>query len=259
MSFQVKCMNINSDINVLGGLHDLELIIFYHNQFVNNKNKDSNNSIYPKLKTDRSIKRFKSSILNTFLTFKEHGNRILVSSFLENEKISKDSLLILFWNASLNSELLNYLNCNIYFPAYYSGRSVIKKDEVIACLRELKQTEINLKEWSDSTIETTAYKYLTLLKKFNLMEGAVNKSIIHPYLTDRMLVIFIYWLLSVESKPNLLESPWLKYSLCDKQIFLERIMQKKINKYFLINYSGDKLRIELSIPYEKIYNTLNES
>lgn len=252
-------MNINSDINVLGGLHDLDLIIYYFNKFVINEGIDSNVDNYPKIKTDRSIKRFKTSILKTFLTFKEPANKILVSSFLENEKINKDSLLMLFWNASLNNDLFNYLNNNVYFPAFYSGRLILKKGEVIACLRELKQTEINLKEWSDSTIETTAYKYLTLLKKFNLMEGAINKSIIHPYLTDRMLVIFIYWLLSVESKPNLLESPWLKYSLCDKQIFLERIMQKKINKYFLVNYSGDKLRIELSIPYEKIYNTLNES
>lgn len=251
-------MNINSDINVLGGLHDLDLINFYYKESTLN-DVSERVSFYSKIKTDRSFKRFKSSIINTFLTFKEPKNKILVSSFLENEKISKDSLLILFWNASLNNELLNYLNCNVYFPAYYSGRSVIKKDEVIACLSELKQTEKNLKEWSDSTIATTAYKYLTLLKKFNLMEGAVNKSIIHPYLTDRMLVIFIYWLLSVESKPNLLESPWLNYSLCEKQIFLERIMQKKISKYLLINYTGDKLKIELSILYEKIYNTLNES
>lgn len=251
-------MNINSDINVLGGLQDLNLINFYYNESSQNEVGEGVSS-YSKIKTDRSFKRFKSSILNTFLTFKEPENKILVSSFLEHEKISKDSLLMLFWNASLNNELMHYLNCNVYFPAYYSGRSVIKKDEVIACLRELKQTETNLKKWSDSTIATTAYKYLTLLKKFNLMEGAVNKSILHPYLSDKMLVIFIYWLLSVESKSNLLESPLLKYSLCEKQIFLERILQKKITKYLLINYTGDKLKIELSIPYEKIYKTLNES
>lgn len=252
-------MNINSDINVLGGLHDLDLIIYYYNKFVIKKDLDSNVDKFSKIKTDRSIKRFKTSILKTFLNFKEPESKILVSSFLENENISNDSLLMLFWNASLNNELLNYLNCNVYFPAYYSGRSVIKKEEVIACLSELKQTEKNLKKWSDSTIATTAYKYLTLLKKFNLMEGSVYKSIIHLYMTDRMLVIFVYWLISIDSKPNLLESIWLKYSLCEKQVFVERLLMKKMSKYFFVIYTGDKLKIELKIPYEKIYYSLNES
>ena len=51
------------------------------------------------------------------------------------------------------------------------------------------------------------------------MEGTLNKSITHAYLNDKMFVIFIYWLLSVELKPNILESNWLQYCFL-KNIYL---------------------------------------
>lgn len=70
---------------------------------------------------------------------------------------------------SLNNELLAYLNEKVYFPVLFSGRTIITAEEVSACLKELKQTEEGLKEWSDSTIDITASKYLTLLKNSDFL------------------------------------------------------------------------------------------
>ena len=88
------------------------------------------------------------------------------------------------------------------------------------------------------------------------MEGTLNKKILHPYLSDKMFVMFIYWLNSTESRSNLIDSQWLKYSFCELPVFLERVMQKRFTKYFDLIYTGDKLTIETTIPYENIYNAL---
>ena len=73
------------------------------------------------------------------------------------------------------------------------------------------QTDDDLKGWAEITINTTASKYLTLLKKFGVMEGSMNKTIIHPYLSDKMFTLFIYWLIAIENSPNILNSQWIPY------------------------------------------------
>lgn len=249
-------MNINSDINVLGGLSDFSLIgvlLKENTKLINNNNTQQ---LYTNIKTEKSFKRFEKAINNTILKFRNSNIEAIVRNVLDSEGISFESLLMLFWNASANNELLDYLNQNVYFPAYYSGRVTINNDEIVACLKELKQAEISIQKWSDSTINTTASKYLTLLKKFNLMEGGLNKTISHRYISDKTLILFVYWLLAVETKSNILESRWIQYCFPEKRIFIQRIMQKSFMKYFNLNYSGDKLKIEATISYEKIYDEI---
>ena len=249
-------MKINTDLNILGGLPDWNLInVFLKDSIVTLRQVDGGNS-YTAIKTDKSVKRFEKAISGTLIKFFDAHIESLVRDILIGEEISNDSLLLLFWNASYNNELLNYLNTQVYFPAFYSGRVSIKHDEVVACIKDLREREFQLKKWSEYTLAKVGSKYLTLLKKFYLMEGSLNKSIIHPYLNDKMFILFVYWLTAIESKSNLLASEWLKYSFCERTIFIERSMQKKFAKYFQLNYTGDKLKIETIIPYEKIYNAI---
>ena len=249
-------MNINSDLNVLGGLSDFSLINALLQK--NTKSIDSNETrqSYTNIKTTKSFKRYEKAINNTLLKFSNPNIEVLVRKVLGKEGISSDSLLMLFWNASLNNELLAYLNQKVYFPALYSGRVTIKKEEVLACLKELKETEVSLKKWSDSTIDTTATKYLTFLSKFNLMEGSAKKTIANHKISDKAIVLFAYWLLTVETKSNLLESRWLEYCFMEKGLLIQRIMQKKFMKYYNLSYSGDKLKIETTFSYEEIYDEL---
>ena len=247
----------NSDINVLGSLPDWNLINVFLKDNISSLRKVGGLHSYTAIKTDKSVKRFETAISATLIKFCNEKVEVLVRDVVESERISNDSLLLLFWNASFNNELLNYLNSQIYFTAFHSGRISIKQDEVAACLKDLKEREIELKKWSDSTLQKTASKYLTLLKKFHLMEGSLNKTILHPYLSDKMFILFVYWITAVETKANLLESEWLKYSFCEKSVFTERLMQKKLAKYLQFNYTGDKLKIETIIPYEEIYHAID--
>lgn len=249
-------MVINTDINILGGLPDFDLV--NHFLFRNKTESESQNEHfnYTSIKTDKSVKRFERAIIDTFLRFKSNKVEILIKSILAEELITENSLQMLFWNSSVNNDLLHYLNSQVYFPSFYTGKLVIKKEEVSACIKELKESEKAIQNWTIITIDTLSGKYLTLLKKFKLMEGVLNKTIIHPYLNDKMFVLFIYWLSALDTKSNLLESEWLKYSFCELSIFIERVLQKKFSKFFHLNYTGDKLKIETSIPYENIYDAV---
>jgi hypothetical protein len=249
-------MRITSDINVLGGLPDWNLINVFLKENMASLRSGSGIHSFTAIKTDKSVDRFAKAISATLIKFPDPEIETLIRTILKTENITNDSLLVLFWNASFNNDLLNYLNEQVYFTSFYSGRITINLIEVIACLKDLREREDELKKWSDLTLQTTASKYLTLLKKFNLMEGSLNKTILHPFLNDKMFVYFVYWISSIEQRPNLLESSWLKYSLCEKQVFIERLMQKKFSKYYQFVYTGDRLKIETLIPYKNIYDAV---
>lgn len=248
-------MNINTDINILGGLPDWNLIKYYYEIKYKLKSGKEETS----LKTEKTIRRFKRAIENTFITFKNEKSKILFDSLIKNEGISKDFLYFLFWNASLNNELFHTINANVYFEAFYSGRVALRNDEVSSYLNELKSTEPQLKKWTLNTINTTASKYLTLLKKFGLLEGRAVKNILHPFLNDKMFIIFIYWLTAFEESSNLLNSEWLKYGFMETELLLERLKKKSFSDYFNIYYTGDKLKIETKIEYEKLYEIISRN
>ncbi len=248
-------MKINTDLSILGGLPDFGLV----NVFLERRNSAESVSSLTKIRTEKSIKRFELAIKSTFLTFQSVNQKLLVKDVLLTEGITDDSLLMLFWNASFNNDLLNLINSDVFFPAFYSGRVVVKRAEITAYINELKTKEKELRKWSESTIETTASKYLTLLKKFNLLEGSANKTIVHPYLNDKMFVFFIYWLTAIEEKANVLKSRWLQYSFSETEFFVERAMQKKFSKFIDVIYTGDKLQIRPLIPYTDIYYAVHQS
>jgi len=247
-------MEINSDVNILGSLPDFNLVSVFYKAFILNEEGYEQSSSYTKIKTDKSVKRFEKAIRETFLRFKNSRLRILIGESLETDGISDQTRLILFWNASFNNELFAYLNTVVFFPAFYSGRLIIKQDEVSACLKELRLTKKKLQEWSESTLELTASKYLTLLKKFTLLEGKAKKSIRYPYLSDKQFMLFVYIMAAVETKPNLLESCWLLYSFHETKVFTERILQKKFTKYISVTFSGNNLTVTPLIDYKEIYH-----
>lgn len=252
-------MHLNSDINVLGSLPDWNLIkVFMSEDMVSIKEKGGIHT-YTAIKTDKSVKRFEKAIKATLIQNKKPELEAIISQAIKSNTTSAETLLLLFWNASVNNELLFHLNDKVFFPAFYSGRVSIKNDEVVACIKDLKQSEDDLKKWSEITITTTASKYLTLLKKFGLMEGSVNKFIVHPHLNDAMFILYVYWIVAISDKPNLVSSNWLSYSFSEKQAFLDRLLQKKFSKYFNVVYTGDKLSIEPLIPYESIYEYISQS
>ncbi len=252
-------MDINSDINILGSLPDWTLIKAFLSEDMDSIKDKGGIHKYTAIKTDKSVKRFEKAIKTTLIQNNKPGLETIIRQAVQVNTINADTLLLLFWNASANNELLFHLNDKVFFPAFFSGRVSVRNHEVVACIKELKQSEKDLKKWSENTITITASKYLTLLKKFGLMDGTRNKEIIHPHLNDNMFILYSYWIAAISDKPNLVNSPWLSYCFSEKQFFLERLLQKKFSKYYNVVYTGDKLSIEPKIPYESIYEYISKS
>ena len=252
-------MNINSDINVLGSLPDWNLIYIFLSEDMATMKLNGGIHSYTAIKTDKSVKRFEKAIKSTLIRCKKSKLELIIRQLIKINVSSAETRLLLFWNASANNELFNYLNEKVFFPAFYSGRVSIKNDEVVACIKDLKLTEDDLKKWSELTVSVTASKYLTLLKKFGLMEGSRIKNIVHPHLSDRLFVLFVYWISEISDKPNLVYSHWLPYCFSEKQTFLDRLFQKKFSKYYNVVYTGDNLTIEPILPYESINEYFIES
>jgi hypothetical protein len=254
-------MKINSNINILGSLPDWNLIQIFLREDLNNNIKIAGGvHSHTSIKTDKSIKRFESAIRDVFLTYKNQNVKYIIQDHIHKNGINNDTLLMLYWNASINNDLIKYLNKEVFFPAFYSGRVSLKKDEIEACINDLKETNQDLKGWTNQTIKTTARKYLTLLKKFGLMEGSVNKSIVHPHL-ERCYVCSVCLLdyCYLRQAQSCKQQSWLPYCFSEKQAFLDRLLQKKFSKYFNVVYTGDKLSIEPLIPYESIYEHITKS
>jgi len=248
-------MQINTDINILGGMPDWNLLLYFYKK----ERDDFNGDLLTTIKTHKSIKRFEKAIKSSLLNFNNKKNKFLYDSLILSEGITKDALLFIFWNMSLNNELFHALNTNVYFKAFYNGRVAIRNDEVIAYINDVKPKEPLLQKWSDSTIKTTASKYLTLLKKFNLLAGKQTKNIVHPFLNDKMFVIFIYWLVAIDDNTNVLQSEWLNYGFMEKVLFLERIKKKTFSEYFNIYFTGDRLKFETKVEYNKIYEVITRN
>lgn len=249
-------MKINSDINILGGIPDWGILKIFLARVGNGSGNSGSLQSQLGIKTDKSLQRFQKAVFTNVLSFQNDQVKSLVTATIETEGVTSDVLLLIFWNTSFNNELLHYLNTHVFFPSFYSGRVALQAPEVMACLKDLKHNEPDLKKWTELTFQMNASKYLTLLKKFGLVSGTQTKTIIHPYLNDKMFVVFVYWFVAVETNTNLLASQWLGYSFSDKAIFIERVMQKKYARYFEIAYTGDNLKVKPIVTYQDIFNDL---
>ncbi len=247
-------MQINSNINIIGGLPEFNLIKTF---LIKTELQDKSHVEYSDIRTLKSVNRFKKAITESFTSSNENLNQLILP-FIEKQSIEDNSYL-LFLLFSFNNELFRHLNNQVFFPVYYSGRRIIKKEEVEICLKDLQKTNEKLGNWSDSTITTTASKYLTLLKKFGLLKGVQKKEIIYKNLSSEEFLVFIYFLSIAEENSNKIHSEWIKYSFYENEFFLQKVLEKQLIRYVEVQYNGDNLKIKPMINYDKLYETLKSS
>lgn len=249
---------INTDVNILGGLPNWDLLIDAINQKWNSRDA-SNHKSSTHIKTEKSISRFLSSINKTFLTFSDNRIEELYRSPLTSEGINDDTLMMLFWNSSRNNTLIQMMNDQVFFPAMFSGRSSIRNQDVTSFLNELKHTSEVVNGWGKSTLETTASKYLTLLMKFKLLSEGPKRVFQIPYFSDKLFITFVYWLTAAENGSNLINSNWINYSFSERQLFLDRLLQPKFSKYVDITYSPSSMKIKSLMDYSLLHHELSKT
>ncbi|MGI6435478.1 MAG: hypothetical protein ACOX0F_08970 [Syntrophomonadaceae bacterium] len=116
-------MKINTDINILGGLSDFTLIDLLLKQ--NSTSRYETKQQSTEIKTVKSFNRYVNVIKKTLIKFSNKEMNNLFQQVYIHEGLSSHCLLLLFWNASVNT--VAGLSENVFFPALYSGRVSLKK------------------------------------------------------------------------------------------------------------------------------------
>jgi len=239
----------NTDINIIGSIPDYHLLIKALPILVNNKvllEKILVEDNEFNFRTEKSRKRFLSAINSAFIfediDFNKYNSELL--GVFEND--NKSQLVILFWLFSLKNTLFFELNRDVFFKYYYQGRAVLPKEDIVAFLKELLYNNKELRgKWSEITIETIASKYLTVLKKFGLLEGVQKKHFNNIRISNELLAVFIHLYKKISNRStNVLEDDFTQFSFVAENNLLERLKKIAKKDWIKMKYSGTALSVE---------------
>lgn len=252
----------DTSINVIGGLQDISVIykaIAAHfseldtlNDLIREKNEFA-------LRTERSRTRVHNAIKASFLVFMNEDHQALVKNIFSGKEIFANKELILFWQYSISNRLFREISTQVFCKAYYSGRAGLSKEDIIAYLKEFINQDKQLDlDWSESTVHTLATKYLNLMTKLNLLEGARIKSFKYVRPTAEDTVLFLYFAnLCEPEKKNILKNEFLPLSFISTEDIQDRLKKLSLKGYFNMTYNGVDLNIELNHGYKEICDVLS--
>ena len=136
-----------------------------------------------------------------------------------------------------NSGFLNY---------YFQGRAELPKEDVVAYIKDLISRTPELKgKWSEITIDTISSKYLTILKKLNLLDGNNRKKFKYIHLTDEMLAIFIHIIdFTPLNTTNFFKNEYAQFSFVDKNSMLEKFKKVAKKDWIEMQVNGANLSVK---------------
>lgn len=239
----------NTDINIIGSIPDYTIV--YKAIELHSKTQDAlEDSIIKNndfdFRTEKSRKRFVSALYSAFINFKNPLHKELIEKIFTSDVSLSTKQLLLFWQFSIINPLFYEINVDVFIKNYFSGRVSFQKDDVVAYIKDLISKNPQLKDkWSELTIETIASKYLTILKKLDLLEGSSKKTFKHIQISNEALLVFIELVLVAE--PNLsdfLKSKYFPLVFMSKESFLERAKELAMKGHLELSYNGTALKLE---------------
>jgi hypothetical protein len=251
----------DTTINVIGGIKDYSAIFKVINSYFNGEDS-VNQLIYQRnefnLRTDKSRQRIEKAINKAFLKFKNSDHQILIKSLLAEHIPWADRQMVLFWHFTLNNRLFREISIQVFAKIFYSGRVGINKGDIIAYLKEFitaeKAQAIN---WSESTINTLATKYLNLMTKLQFLKPQRHKVFEEIKLSSQSLVIFLYFAkLFDPHSHDIFKNQFLPLLFIHHQDVIDRLKKLAIKGLFEMNFDGVSLNINFIYPYEEIGHVL---
>ena len=197
-------------------------------------------------RTEKSVQRFIGAIEASILLFKSDGHKHLFFSALADKEYSdKERLMILFWQLTYSNRLFNRITKEIFMKAVYAGRITITADETLGFLRYIKEQEPGELQWSEGTLKITASKYLTIMKKLGLSDGATKKEILRPVITSRLFVYFIRFVQQVCPEDRTLHNPFIIFGFHEEQSLINRLKKIENIPNWDISQIGNEIIIDL--------------
>lgn len=241
MEFNEQKEKYNSTINVIGGVPDYETMIEFIKYECGSGSADTFN-----FRTVKATSRFRKAVSDAFLLFASDDHKAIFIDGLSSDKLSnEEKLIVIFWQFIFCNRLFSELTEHVFLRALYSGRSVISLSDVEGYIKYLKGEHPEDIPWSDSTIKTTASKYLTVLKKLGMADGKIQKSIHAPHISSSLFVYLIKFALSVHPDENNLENRIFHFSFLDHQSIINRLKSIEYIPLWDISQIGNEVTITL--------------
>lgn len=238
-----KChAKYDSTVNIVGGIPDFSNMIDYINQnFGMTPSED--NFVF---RTAKATSRFKKAISDGFISFtsEDHRNHFL-RALQSQEYSNEEKFIILFWQFLYCNPLFQDTTANVYTRLLNAGRTTIETDDVKAYLVHLRKTCPDDMPFSDSTLQTIASKYLTVLKKFGLAEGHNKKFLKVPHISSKLFVYLVKNALLAYPDCATLDNPLFRFSFLDQQSMIDRLKTIDYIPIWDITQIGNDVTISL--------------
>jgi hypothetical protein len=233
----------DSGVNIMGSIPDYNVMLDY----ISDTYGITEGSVGAfAFRTEKSLKRFIAAIEACVLKFENESHKTMFFNAIANKEYSiSERLVILFWQLTYSNKLFSLITSNVFMKAVYSGRITITADEILSFLRYVKETNPNELQWSEDTLKISASKYLTIMKKLGLADGAVKKTIVHPVITQKLFIYFIRFVQQVCPDDKTLHNPYMIFAFSEEQSIITRLKKIENMQYWDISQISNELTIDL--------------
>lgn len=159
---------MNSNINIIGSIADTNVIF----QFLSDRSLNSSHDYLSKIRTSKSKERIINCIKSAFASYASVNHESLLVTVFEHENLNQLKSFALFLQFNYTNKLFFLLNKNLLIKSIWKGKVNLSSKDVIAFISSLKETEIDLKGWSESTIITVVFEEC-IKEKLELIKRSV--------------------------------------------------------------------------------------
>lgn len=243
-------MKYNTDINSFGGIQDYHMIHeslrSYFNGESDLKKRFVEENIFG-IRTEEGRGRFYRGIKSSILTFQNSYHEEIYRSFFSTLDQVLPYKLLVFWQLSINNRLFNIITKELYLKYYFNGKLSITGYDVFYFLQDLKERDEDFKNqnWTKKTTEPVASKYLTILRKLDLVKGVQKKKLLHVQISDQEFTLFLYLLIAIYGEgTNFLNHEFNIFSFVSNESFNERVKRVAQKGLIGMEFSGTKLSLK---------------
>jgi hypothetical protein len=253
----------NADINVIGSIPDFRLIEVALAEFAKGKGRVdlrellvTNNAF--DFRTESTRKRFLAAVERTILVFSSERHRQLMVALFNAPGLEALKRWAIFLQLLAGNNLFRILTREVYLKVSFSGRTTIAADEFFAYLKDLQSSSQELRKFSESTLQKIASKYLTILKKLGMVDGAVKKRLLNIRLSENELIFFVYVILSMDdSTTDILKSPYREFLFLEREELIRSLKNISFMPFINIASTGESLSVQLKLSPQELVDAIS--
>lgn len=233
----------DSNINALGSIPDYSSMIDFICEYSGYMPEGHGSFSF---RTHKTFSIFLAAIKTSVLQFTNARHRLLFMDTLYSQEFSyQEKLLVLFWQMAYACPLFRRITEDVLMKAVYQGRTTLSAIDVLALLHHIKETEPGEFTWSEATLKICASKYLTILKKLNLADGAIKKQILYPPISSSLFAYFIKMAMTVYPEQRTLDNPMMAFSFYDKASLISKLKRVEYVPLWNMSQVGEEVVIDL--------------